>query len=129
VTRLAVLVAVAIVVAALTWAWRRRQHAQQSHGAGRRVPAELLGPGDRTWVLFRTPFCATCGPAADRIRAFDPTATLVTVDASQRPDLVDELQISAAPTVLLARPGGQVELRLAGPRAVLGHLDTLVPQR
>jgi hypothetical protein len=128
VTRFVVLAVAALVVLGLTWAWQRRQRSLQVHEPGRRVPADLLGDADRTWVLFRTPFCATCGPAAERLRALDPGAALVVVDATERPDLTDELRISAAPTVLLADPHGRVSLRLSGPRAVNEHLDALVPQ-
>jgi hypothetical protein len=126
VTRLAVLVVATLVVLGLTWAWRRRQRSLQVHEPDRRVPVDLLGEADRTWLLFRTPFCATCGPAAARLRALDPGAALVVVDATERPDLTDRLRISAAPTVLLAGPDGRVSLRLSGPRAVNEHLDALV---
>jgi hypothetical protein len=126
VSRLAVLLLLAAVVALATWAWRRRDRALQRHDQERLVPAELLGPGDRTWVLFRTPFCATCGPAAERLRADDPGAALVEIDATQRPDLADALGIAAAPTVLLAGPDGRVQVRLSVPRAVHRHLDGLL---
>jgi hypothetical protein len=126
VSRLALLLLLAAAVAVATWAWRRRDRALQAHEPDRLVPAELLGPGDRTWVLFRTPFCATCGPAAERLRADDPGAALVEVDATRRPDLARALGVSAAPTVLLAGPDGRVQVRLSGPRAVHQHLDGLL---
>jgi hypothetical protein len=128
VTRLLILAAAVAVVAVLTWTWNRRQTSAQSHDPARLVPADLLGPGPRTWLLFATPLCATCGPAADRLRVLDPGATLFVIDATERPDLVEGLQVSAAPTVLLAGPDGRVSTRLSGPRAVNQHLDSLVPQ-
>ena len=126
--RLVVVLLVAVVVVA-TLAWRRRERALQVHDPDRRVPTELLGGADRTWLLFRTPMCATCGPAAERLRAEDPDAALVEIDATQRPDLADALGIAAAPTVLLADRSGRVQARLSGPRAVHQHLDELLLRR
>lgn len=125
-SRFLVLVAVIAAVALLTALWRRRDQAAQHHDPHRLVPSELLGPGERTWLLFRTPMCATCGPVAERLRAVDPHAALVEVDATQRPDLARALGISAAPTVLLAGADGVVAARLSGPRAVHEHLESLL---
>jgi hypothetical protein len=127
--RFVVLAALVAAVALATWVWRRREQAAQVHDPARRVPGELLGDADRTWVLFRTPMCATCGPAADRLRAEDPGAALVEIDATARPDLADALGIAAAPTVLLADRDGTVQARLSGPRAVHAHLDDLLLRR
>jgi uncharacterized protein (DUF2236 family) len=129
VTRLAIVGLLLVVVLALTWAWRRRQRALQVEAGSTLVPPELLGPGDRTWLLFRTPMCATCGPAAARLRSLDPGAEVVVIDAPDRPELVERFGIASAPTVLLATADGRVSLRLAGPRAVSEHLDALVAQR
>jgi hypothetical protein len=82
------------------------------------VPAALLDGADRTWLLFTTPYCASCGPVEARLRAADPSARLVRVDATREPMLADAFGIRAAPTVLLADAGGRVEARLVGAAAV-----------
>ncbi len=125
--RALVFVALLVLVAAGTLAYRRWERRLQHQPAGKRVPAELLGPGDRTWILFSTPTCATCGPAEQRLRALDPDATVRRIDATDRADLAQALAIRAAPTVLLAGPDGTILLRLAGPRAVMAHLVELAP--
>jgi hypothetical protein len=125
--RLLVLVALVVLVAAGTLAYRRWERGLQHQPADKRVPAELLGPGDRTWVLFSTPTCATCGPAEQQLRDRDPDATVRRIDATERADLTQALGIRAAPTVLLAGPDGSILLRLAGPRAVMAHLAELAP--
>src|SRR5438128_803467 len=82
------------------------------------LPASLLAGASRTWVVFTTPFCATCGPVEERLRASDPGARVVKVDATREPYLADAFSIRSAPTVLLADAGGNVTARLVGPEAV-----------
>jgi hypothetical protein len=125
--RLVVVGALLLLVAAGTLAYRARQRRLQRQPSGERLPAELVGDGDRTWVLFSTPWCATCGPAEQRLRAADPAATVTRIDATQRPDLADALRIRTAPTVLLAGPDGAVHRRLAGVDAVQAYLQDLTP--
>ena len=82
------------------------------------VPASLLAGADRTWVVFTSPYCATCGPVADRLQASDPLARVVRVDATREPHLADAFSIRSAPTVLLADGAGNVTTRLVGAEAV-----------
>ena len=82
------------------------------------VPASLLAGADRTWVVFTTPYCASCGPVEDRLRASDPLARVVKVDATREPHLADAFSIRSAPTVLLADADGTVQARLVGADAV-----------
>lgn len=86
--------------------------------ASRRVPPELLDGADRTWIVFTTPYCATCGPVRDRLAMDDPTARVVTVDATREPHLADAFEVRSAPTVLLADARGDVQARLVGAPAV-----------
>ena len=79
-----------------------------------RVPARLLGAHDRTWLVFTTPYCATCGPVIERIRALHPGAHVVKVDATVEVALADAFSVKAAPTVLLADSLGTVEARIVG---------------
>lgn len=82
------------------------------------LPAGLRSSAGRTWVVFTTPFCATCGPVEDRLRSADPGAEVVRVDATRDPGLAEAFGIRRAPTALLADADGRVRERLVGPEAV-----------
>lgn len=82
------------------------------------VPASLLGGALRTWVLFTTPYCASCGPVEASLRASDPAARVVKVDATREPVLADAFSVRSAPTALLADDRGKVMTRLVGAEAV-----------
>ena len=82
------------------------------------VPASLLAGAARTWVVFTSPYCATCGPVEAHLRASDPEARVVKVDATREPHLADAFSIRSAPTVLLADGTGHVTARLVGAEAV-----------
>jgi thiol-disulfide isomerase/thioredoxin len=88
-----------------------------------RVPNELLGDADRTWVVFTTPFCASCEPVKTQLADQDPAAEIVTVDATREPHLADAFAVRSAPTVLLADRGGNVQARLVGAPAVRDYLS------
>lgn len=94
---------------------RRREHAPAAHPL---VPATLTAGADRTWVLFTTPWCASCGPVEAQLRASDPSARFVKVDATREPDLAGAFSVRSAPTALLAGRDGQVQARLVGVEAV-----------
>lgn len=68
----------------------------------------------RTWVVFTTPTCSRCEPVKQRIMHTDPSATLVEIDVTARPELADRYHVRVAPTVLLAGPGGEVKARFVG---------------
>lgn len=72
------------------------------------LPHELVGAADRTWVLFTTPYCATCTTVAGVLGERDPDAPVVTVDATRRVDLSDRFAVRSAPTLLLADRTGRV---------------------
>jgi len=82
------------------------------------VPASLLDGALRTWVVFTTPFCASCGPVEARLRAADPKARVVKVDATREPALAEAFSVRSAPTALLADGRGRVMARLVGAEAV-----------
>lgn len=92
------------------------------------LPAHLVGPGERTWVVFTSPLCALCGPVTERLRAADPAASVVTVDATQSPALARSFRVGAAPTVLLADRTGAVTGRWVG-AAALSAADAAVAAR
>lgn len=95
---------------------------QEDRPAHPAVPASLRAGAARTWVVFTSPYCATCGPVADRLQASDPEARVVKVDATREPHLADAFSIRSAPTVLLADGDGQVQARLVGADAVQEYL-------
>jgi len=110
-----ILFAIALV-GRLYRSWRGRLQTQRP--AHPLVPASLLAGASRTWVVFTSPYCATCGPVEELLRASDPEARVVKVDATREPHLADAFSVRAAPTVLLADGGGRVTARLVGAEAV-----------
>lgn len=113
-----VLLVAGFVAARLLYArWRRR--IENDNEAVPRMPAAMVD-GARTWVVFTTPMCASCGPVTDLLRA---DGRVVTVDATKEPDLADAFRIRSAPTALLADATGQVQARLVGVAAVDGYLN------
>ena len=82
------------------------------------VPAALRAGAERTWLVFTTPYCASCGPAEERLRAADPSARLVRVDATVEPLLAEAFHVRRTPTAVLSDADGRVQARLVGPEAV-----------
>jgi len=82
------------------------------------VPASLLAGAPRTWVVFTTPYCTSCGPVEAGLRASDPGVRLVKVDATRDPVLANAFSVRSAPTALLADGQGRVMARLVGAEAV-----------
>jgi hypothetical protein len=117
--RAVVVVVILFAVAAATRLYRRRRAglvaARPAHPV---VPASLRAGAERTWVVFTTPYCATCGPVEARLRTSDPAARVVKVDATREPHLARAFSIGSAPTALLADGDGRVTARLVGADAV-----------
>jgi len=86
------------------------------------VPARLLAGADRTWVVFSTPYCATAGAVEALLRAHDPGARLVEIDATEEPYLAAAFDIRHAPTALLADAAGRVRTRLVGADSVEAYV-------
>jgi hypothetical protein len=105
----------AIALAARLYkSWRAGVRTEQP--AHPRVPESLLAGAARTWVLFTSPYCASCGPVEARLR--ETGSRVVKVDATREPHLADAFRIRSAPTVLLADGAGNVTARLVGAEAV-----------
>lgn len=116
---LVLLLAVALAVR-LYRQWRTAvQTAEPGHPA---VPEALRAGAERTWVIFTSPFCASCGPVADRLQASDPGARVVKVDATREPLLADAFSVRSAPTAILADGEGRVRARLVGAEAVAEYV-------
>lgn len=116
---IAILFAVALA-GRLYRSWRAGLIAERP--AHPRIPESILAGAARTWVVFTSPYCATCGPVVARLRASDPEARVVKVDATREPHLADAFSIRSAPTVLLADGAGNVTARLVGADAVTNYL-------
>lgn len=78
------------------------------------IPQSIRAGAERTWVVFTTPYCASCGPIEARLRASDPSANVVRIDATEQPGLAGAFRVRSAPTVLLADAEGRVKARLVG---------------
>ena len=122
-TRLVVVVALLLALALakrLHADWRRRLRDERRPVP--LLPASLVDGADRTWVVFTTPLCASCGTVEDQLRTADPTARVVRVDATREPALAGAFHVRSAPTVLLADGGGEVQRRLVGADAVADYV-------
>jgi hypothetical protein len=116
--RLLIVVALLGLFAVAPTLYRRRQRRLAAPTIHPSVPATLTAGAERTWVLFTTPWCASCGPVEEQLRALDPTARFVKVDATQDRALAADFSVRSAPTALLADRNGEVQARLVGPEAV-----------
>jgi len=118
-----VVLGILFAMAAVTRLYRQRRAglltARPAHPV---VPASLLAGAEHTWVVFTTPYCASCGPVKARLRASDPAARVVEVDATREPHLARAFSIRAAPTALLADGDGRVATRLVGAEAVEAYV-------
>lgn len=118
-TRVVVVLAVLALLAMAPTLYRSRQRRLQEGPTDHPpVPLSLREGAERTWVLFTTPWCAACGPVEDRLRASDPEARVVRVDATRQPELAGAFAVRSAPTALLADQEGRVQARLVGTEAV-----------
>jgi hypothetical protein len=104
-----------LLVARLFRQWRGTVRTEQP--ATPLVPLSIRAGAERTWVIFSTPLCASCGPIEARLRATDPTANVVRIDATEQPQLSNAFKVRSAPTVLLADGDGRVQARLVGAEA------------
>jgi hypothetical protein len=124
-----VIVAVVVVIVAVVARAYRDHRARAASSAARtsagpqRVPARLLGGADRTWIVFTSPYCVSCGPLAEHLRRSDPTAEVVVVDASRDPAAARELKVLSAPTTFLVDADGRVAGRFVGSPSVHRFLD------
>lgn len=69
----------------------------------------------RTWVVFTTPYCVSCGPVRAELERTFPDDAVVTIDAAERPDLTDRLGVRRSPTVFELDAEGAIVDRHIGP--------------
>ena len=123
IVRLFVVVALLALFVLASVAYRRRQERlQEGPDVHPPVPAALRDGAARTWVVFTTPWCASCGPVEARLREADPGARVVRVDATRDPVLAGAFSVRSAPTAVLADSEGRVQARLVGAQAVDRYL-------
>ena len=93
---------------------------------GATLPASITGGRDRTWVLFTTPFCATCAQVEGQLAQHDPGTIVVKVDASRDTQLASRFAVMTAPTLLLAGRDGSVLGRHVGTEAAVKAARTII---
>jgi len=113
-----VLAVVGLVVAVRVALDRRRRWSAEEALPGARFPAWVTEGADRTWVVFTTPYCASCGPIVEHLAVADPRARVVAVDASHDPGLARDFGVRRAPTVFEADGRGNPLRRFSGADAV-----------
>jgi hypothetical protein len=91
--------------------------------AALRGPARAWTGKRPAWLVFTTPYCTSCGPTVERLRAGDPHNEVVAVDAFEAHALAAAYRIRSAPTALLVDASGEVRVRLTGPAAVARYLQ------
>lgn len=124
--RVAVVLALVVTfaVAKLWYDRRLTALADRSSASLPSLPDRLRGPG-RTWIVFSTEFCATCGPVTERIRALHPDDTVHKVLVEHESALAEAFAVRTAPTLLEVDGSGSVTHSVAGAEAVLRHVDAL----
>ncbi len=90
------------------------------------LPEHLRGPG-RTWVVFATEFCATCGPVTDRLRSLHPDDTVHKILVEGEVALAEAYKVRTAPTLLEVDRAGAIVHSVAGAEPVLRYVDALAP--
>ena len=122
-TRSAVVVSLVVLFLLASFFYRRwRRGLQDERLPHPTVPEHLIEGAERTWVVFATPWCASCGPVAEELKRSDPSARVLTVDATADPDLAGAFHVRSSPTAVLADARGRVQARLVGPAAVADYV-------
>lgn len=129
--RLAVILVLAAVVALLAFRYRRGVAADAERGGASAgtawpiVPAAQLVPDVAcTWMVFTTPWCASCDQVKATLAEAFPHHGVRTVDATVEVALGEAFEVQRAPTTLLVDRHGRVLERLVGPEAVRSFVMT-----
>ncbi len=116
--RLLVVLVLAFAVLLVARLYRQWRHQVRTESPSTPlIPLSIRAGAERTWVIFTTPLCASCGPIEARLRAWEPGSNVVRIDATEQPQLSNAFKVRSAPTVLLADGDGRVQARLVGAEA------------
>lgn len=119
IVRLVVVLAVMVVALAARVALQRRlRWSAEDTLPGARFPGWVTNGATRTWVVFTTPYCASCGPIVEHLEGADPRARVITVDASRHLGLARDFSVRQAPTVFESDGRGLPLRRFNGADAV-----------
>jgi hypothetical protein len=113
-----VLAVVALAFAARLALQRRRGWSTEEALPSARFPGWVTNGAARTWVVFTTPYCVSCGPIVEHLEGADPRARVVTVDASRHLGLARDFSVRQAPTVFESDGRGHPIRRFNGADAV-----------
>ena len=89
------------------------------------LPTSITAGRGRTWVLFTTPFCATCRQVEAQLARHDPHTPVVRIDASRETELAARFAVMTAPTLLLAGGDGVVLGQYVGTEAAIAAARTV----
>lgn len=118
IARLLVVVLLAGALVAVRALLVRRRPPTVDDLPGVRFPSWVTAGAERTWVVFTTPYCASCGPIVEHLEATDADARVITVDAGRHLDLTRDFGVRRAPTVFEADHRGQPVRRFDGADAL-----------
>lgn len=124
---LAVLAVLSLLAAARPLLTRSRRRADDAALPDEHLVEHAVVGAARTWIVFTTPYCATCGPVIDEIGRSFPDDGLVTLDASEHHALADRLGVRRSPTVFEIDAEGSVVSRTIGAEATRAHLAAVEP--
>ncbi|MEL7206695.1 MAG: thioredoxin family protein [Actinomycetota bacterium] len=125
-TRLLVVLAVLALFAAVRpLLARSRRRAERRPVPDLTLERFAVTGADRTWLVFTTPYCATCGPLVEELRARRPADAVVEVDATVEHELSARLGVRRSPTVFVLDGDGHVEDRHVGAEATRASLAGL----
>jgi hypothetical protein len=124
---LAVLTVLSMLGAARPLLARSRRRADSAALPDENLAAFAVAGAPRTWVVFTTPYCVTCGPLIDEIEVTFGEHGVVALDASEHGDLADRLGVRRSPTVFELDGDGAVVNRTIGAEATRAHLVARQP--
>ena len=119
---LAVLAVLSAIAAARPLLARARRRDEAAALPDEHLESFVVPGVTRTWVVFTTPYCATCRPLMDEIRRVLPGDGVVGVDATEHPELTHELGVRRSPTVFEVDGTGRILDRMIGAEATRARL-------
>ncbi len=129
--RLLVIALLGLAVAGFSFRYRRGVATDAARGgslAGTEWPAvpaiHRSTDAPCTWLIFTTPWCASCEQVKAMLGDAFPHHEVRTIDATKEIALGEAYEVQRAPTTLLVDHHGAVLERLVGPEAVLAFVGT-----